>query len=187
MNIQLCVQRLIAGAACAVISTGIQGAELVGKVTAVADGDTITVLDAERRQHKVRFQAIDAPEKGQEHWRVSKQKLASRVFSRQVVVEYRKKDRYGRIVGRVSVDGTDINREQLASGAAWFYRKYARELPPEIQTDYADAESTSRSEMRGLWRKASPVPPWDWRSQARLERRGNGKSTEKPARELEGL
>lgn len=167
MNIQLCAQRLIAGAACVVISTGIQGAELVGKVIAIADGDTITVLDEDRRQHKVRLQAVDAPEKGQEHWRASKQHLAGRVFSQQVTVEYSKADRYGRIVGRVLRDGEDINLELLRVGAAWLYRKYSRELPARMQSDYAAAEMSARKEKQGLWRYASPAPPWEWRADRR--------------------
>lgn len=187
MNIQLCVQRLIAGAACAVISTGIQGAELVGKVIAIADGDTITVLDEDRRQHKVRLQAIDAPEKGQEHWRASKQHLAGRVFSQQVTVEYSKADRYGRIVGRVLREGEDINLELLRAGSAWLYRRYAKELPGGMQYDYAAAETAARSERRGLWGNTSHVPPWEWRARERLERGSNGKSTEKPAERPESL
>lgn len=82
MDIQLSVQRLLLGAAIAVISLGTQGAELVGQVVAVADGDTLTVLDGERRQYRVRLQGIDAPEKGQDYWRVSKQSLADRVTVR---------------------------------------------------------------------------------------------------------
>lgn len=38
---------------------------LTGLVIGVADGDTITVLDDARTQHKVRLAGIDAPEKGQ--------------------------------------------------------------------------------------------------------------------------
>ncbi|EGK70653.1 hypothetical protein METUNv1_03123 [Methyloversatilis universalis FAM5] len=99
MDIQLSVQRLLLSKAIAVISLGTQGAELVGRVVAVADGDTLTLLDADRRQYKVRLQGIDAPEKGQDYWRVSKQFLADRVFSQSVTIEYEKTDRYGRLVG----------------------------------------------------------------------------------------
>ena len=38
---------------------------LTGHVVGVADGDTITVLDADKVQHKVRLSGIDALEKNQ--------------------------------------------------------------------------------------------------------------------------
>jgi endonuclease YncB( thermonuclease family) len=170
MDIQLSVQRLLLGAAIAVISLGTQGAELVGRVVAVADGDTLTVLDGERRQYRVRLQGIDAPEKGQDYWRVSKQFLADRVFSQYVTIEYEKRDRYGRLVGRVLREGRDINYEMLQGGAAWFYAKYARELPADRRLNYASAEALSRDAQLGLWRSASPVPPWQWRAEKRMQK-----------------
>ena len=36
---------------------------ITGRVVGVADGDTITVLDADKMQHKIRLAGIDAPEK----------------------------------------------------------------------------------------------------------------------------
>ena len=36
-----------------------------GRVVGVSDGDTITLLDDNKTQYKVRFAGIDAPEKGQ--------------------------------------------------------------------------------------------------------------------------
>lgn len=38
---------------------------ITGRVVSVADGDTITVLDADKVQHKIRLAGIDAPEKKQ--------------------------------------------------------------------------------------------------------------------------
>ena len=110
------------------------------------------LLDADRRQYKVRLQGIDAPEKGQDYWRVSRQSLADRVFSQSVIIEYEKTDRYGRLVGRVLRDGRDINFEMLQGGAAWFYAKYARELPADRQLNYASAEALAREARQGLWR-----------------------------------
>lgn len=40
-------------------------ADVTGVVVGVADGDTVTVLDADKTQHKVRVAGIDAPEKAQ--------------------------------------------------------------------------------------------------------------------------
>lgn len=38
---------------------------IVGKVVALADGDTLTVLDADHVQHKIRLAGIDTPERKQ--------------------------------------------------------------------------------------------------------------------------
>ena len=50
----------------------------------VSDGDTITVLDGDKRQHKIRLSGIDAPEKGQAFGERSKQSLSTRRFTEQV-------------------------------------------------------------------------------------------------------
>ena len=47
----------------ACVSTG-QAATIEGRTINVADGDTITILDADRQQYKIRIGGIDAPEKG---------------------------------------------------------------------------------------------------------------------------
>lgn len=100
---------------------------LTGKVIRIADGDTITVLDAGRQQHKIRLAGIDAPEKAQAYGNRSRQKLADMVFSRTVIVEWDKRDRYGRLVGKVMVNGIDANLEQIKAGMAWWYEKYRQE------------------------------------------------------------
>lgn len=38
---------------------------LTGRVVAIADGDTLTILDSSNRQHKIRLAEIDTPEKAQ--------------------------------------------------------------------------------------------------------------------------
>ena len=48
-----------------VTSLALSAETLQGKVVRVADGDTITVLDATNTQNKVRLNKIDAPEKSQ--------------------------------------------------------------------------------------------------------------------------
>ena len=57
-----------------------QADTLTGRVVAVADGDTVTVLDEHRTQHRIRLQGIDAPEKAQPFGERSRQHLAQRVF-----------------------------------------------------------------------------------------------------------
>ena len=93
-----------------------------GQVVGVTDGDTITVLDGQRTQHKVRLAGIDAPEKAQAFGQRSKEHLSSLVFGRQVKVETEKQDRYGRTVGKVLVEGRDANLAMVVAGLAWHYK-----------------------------------------------------------------
>ena len=59
-----------------------QAATITGKVVSLADGDTITVLDADKTQHKVRRSGIDAPEKKQPFGQRSKESLTDLVFAK---------------------------------------------------------------------------------------------------------
>jgi endonuclease YncB( thermonuclease family) len=135
---------------------------LTGKVVKVADGDTITVLE-DNTQHRIRLQGIDAPERKQAYGNASRKHLADLVAGKTVTVEWDKRDRYGRIVGFVIVDGQDMNLEQLKAGMAWFYRYYQKELSPEKRKLYAQAEGEARANKKGLWQDKNPVPPWEWR------------------------
>ncbi len=78
-------------------------------------------------------------------------------------MKWAKRDRYGRIVGFVFVDGKDINLVQLKAGMAWFYRYYQKELSAEDRRRYAQAEDEARYERLGLWRENNPIPPWEHR------------------------
>ncbi len=78
-------------------------------------------------------------------------------------VEYQKRDRYGRIVGKVLLDGIDVCLEQVKAGFAWHYKKYQHEQSVEDQRLYAEAEIRAREEGLGLWRENNPNSPWEYR------------------------
>ena len=62
-----------------------QAETLLGKVIHVQDGDSITVLDDTRTQHKIRLGGIDAPERRQAFGNVSKESLAEQVAGQSAV------------------------------------------------------------------------------------------------------
>jgi endonuclease YncB( thermonuclease family) len=136
---------------------------LLGKVIGVADGDTITVLDADKVQHKIRLAGIDAPEKKQAFGNRSKESLSELTYDKTVNVETDKRDKYGRQVGKVLVNGQDVNLVQVERGMAWWYRAYAREQSSSDRRLYEAAEDAAKADKRGLWRDAEPVPPWEFR------------------------
>jgi endonuclease YncB( thermonuclease family) len=145
---------------------------LTGRVVGVTDGDTVTVLDANHQQHKIRLQGIDAPEKAQPFWQKSKENLSSLVFNKDVRVEWNKRDFRKRILGKVWVQPAscptcpmtlDAGHVQITVGLAWWYRKYAKEQPPADRGAYEYSEQEARAKSVGLWGDPDPVPPWEWR------------------------
>lgn len=143
-------------------------AQLQGRVVGVADGDTITVLDAGLQQHRVRLTGIDAPEKHQPFGQVSKQSLSNLVYGKTVTITYDKQDRYGRILGRVGTpDGQDANLMQIQRGLAWHYKHYERDQPAKERQAYSAAEQAAQQAKAGLWADKNPTPPWDWRRETK--------------------
>lgn len=143
---------------------------LQGKVIGIGDGDTVTVLDSRNQQWKVRLMGIDAPEKKQAFGTKSKESLSGLIYGKQVSVEYHKRDRYGRTIGKIMVDGIDANLEQVKAGLAWHYKKYANEQSAEDRSTYSNAEEQAKATKKGLWTDPSPVPPWEWRHQPKAKR-----------------
>jgi endonuclease YncB( thermonuclease family) len=140
---------------------------LVGRVVAVTDGDTVTLLVAGREQHKVRIGGIDAPEKKQPFGQRSRQSLSDLVMHRTVQAQTHKRDRYGRWVATVWVDGTDAGLHQIQHGMAWHYKAYEKEQTQTERLAYAEAEDRARVRRVGLWADQAPVPPWDYRKARR--------------------
>lgn len=143
---------------------------LQGKVVSVADGDTITVLDQNHKQHKIRLQGIDAPEKAQAFGDKSKQALHALVHGKTVEVVFTKKDKYGRIVGKVLLGNQDISHQQIKTGLAWHYKKYQEEQSMEDRDAYSASESAAKRQNLGLWSDAQATPPWDFRKNKQQNR-----------------
>ena len=132
---------------------------LTGKVTAVYDGDTITVGSL-----KVRLDSIDAPELAQTYGQQSKQALSDRVLGKTVTVAYEKLDKYGRRVGSVfDGDCALVNLGQVRSGAAWYYEAYQCEISLTTRNEYALAQEYAQEHDLGLWAQPATAP-WYYRN-----------------------
>ena len=145
-------------------------------VVGIADGDTLTArcgeaLGPAQQTVKVRLAEIDAPESRQAFGTRSRQNLALLCFGRRAEVAplagSAGRDRYGRLVARVSCGGVDANAEQVRTGMAWVYRQYARD--PSLLA----LETDARQRAVGLWADIRATPPWDWRAERRTPRHGS--------------
>ncbi len=128
-----------------------------GMVVSIADGDTLTVLDDTKSQFKIRLQGIDTPESRQAFGTQARKALASKVFKKNVRIEWEEKDRYGRTLGDVYLGDRWINKELLEEGWAWHYKQYSD------SEELAQAETAARNTRAGLWKDNHPVPPWEYR------------------------
>lgn len=149
---------------------------IAGRVSGIDDGATLIVMDNARVAHKIRLAAIDAPESTQPFSKESKQHLSALVLGKEVKVEWSQRDRYGRIVGKLTSQTPpcatcpktlDAGLAQLEAGLAWWDRDYRREQSLADQGYYEYAEFDAKARRIGLWQDAAPIPPWEWRKKSR--------------------
>lgn len=135
--------------------------EFSGKVVALSDGDTITVLK-DRKQIKVRLEGIDAPEKNQAFGSKSKTALSDLVGGKTVTVHKTGEDRYGRTLARVIADQQDLSALMVSQGMAWHYKEYSDD------EDLAKLEERARADKVGLWADENALPPWEFRKRRKI-------------------
>jgi len=129
-----------------------------GKVVAIADGDTFTLLTYDNKQMKIRLHGIDCPEKKQDYGKVARQRLSELIFGKMVRTKKIDTDRYGRTVALVfNQSGECINEQMLREGLAWQYIKY------DSNPAWRQLEEEARNKGAGLWSRPNPTPPWEWR------------------------
>ncbi len=138
-----------------------QADTLIGVVTKVSDGDTITVVekkpDGKKVVHRVRLKDIDAPEHGQEDWNKSHIFLTNLLWAETVTVEYTEKDKHGRILGDVILNGVSAGDEMVKNGWAWRWRYSTNERIKRMAEE-------ARAAGIGLWAKPNPEDPVDWKA-----------------------
>jgi endonuclease YncB( thermonuclease family) len=149
---------------------------LTGNVVGISDGDTITVL-VDQRPIKIRLHGIDCPEHGQPFGQKAKQFTSDLAFKKTVTVRQVDKDKYGRIVGDITLpDGSSLNREIIKAGYAWWFRQYSTDA------SLGQLEDEARRAKIGLWADPNPIAPWEWRkgeqTQRFAQKKGRGPKSE---------
>jgi len=129
---------------------------LSGTVVTVIDGDTLTVADEAKRQHRVRLAGIDAPQAKQPFGLPSARSLARLCYRKPAKVEWKAKEQ-GLLVGEVTCDGVAANAEQVRRGMAWVS---SRQTGPG--SALYEIEAYARLQKVGLWADEKPVAPWEW-------------------------
>jgi endonuclease YncB( thermonuclease family) len=127
------------------------------------DGDTCTLICAGSRV-TVRLHCIDAPEIGQAPWgQLSRDYLQQRAPAWSMVdLISVTRDKYGRTVGVLLLDGVNMNLNQVQAGWAATYPKYCAD------PSYYQAQDDAQARRRGIWRQSGEHQrPWDWRKSAR--------------------
>lgn len=159
----------------ALAALGASGGEtLQGRVIRVIDGDTVEIRMGEggaEQNRRIRLFAVDAPESKMPWGSACREKLAEVVAGKQVKVQVKDRDQYGRTVGQIFAGSRDANLAQIEVGCAWHYKQYSRKQTADERRTYTQAEEAARAAKRGLWKEANPEAPWTFRKNLRQKRR----------------
>jgi endonuclease YncB( thermonuclease family) len=80
-----------------------------------------------------------------------------------VRIEYKSKDRYGRIPGTVYVGNLNVNEAMVREGLAWqyYYNKSA---------NYRKLQAEAKAKKLNIWSVKNPVDPYDFRKNKRKKK-----------------
>src|SRR5204863_5511467 len=130
------------------LSLNAQAATLFGRVVEINDGDVITVFNL-NRPVRIKLLAVDAPEADQPFGDLARKHLADLVYDKSVLVDYSGIAADGSLLGRVTLNNTDIGAQMIRDGAAWFDASNQARLSVADREIYQQSEQAARSERRG--------------------------------------
>jgi endonuclease YncB( thermonuclease family) len=128
-------------------------------VIRVADGDTITILHGDKAE-RIRLHGIDCPEKKQPFGKRAKRFTSDVTAGKVVEVQALTKDRYGRTVALVWVDGILLDEALIRAGLARVYSRYCKLAKCTVWTSL---QIEARIKKEGLWQLIDTEPPWEFR------------------------
>lgn len=145
---------------------------LEGRVASVTDGDTAVVETTAREILRVRFYGVDAPETANRDWPAQPHADEAKAFMQDLIggkavrVRLTGERTYQREVGEIFVGETSASAAVVGAGLAWWNKKFA---PSDRRLRQLQVAAKARG--LGLWRDASPVPPWKHRARYRPRHR----------------
>ena len=127
------------------------------RVISVVDGDTIHI-DYNGKDEKVRFIGIDTPEvsdyggKAECYGAEASSYMKTILNGQWVAVETDSKtndrDKYGRLLRYVLLDGRDLGHEMVSKGYA---KEYTYDVAYDKQAQYRSAQSEAKNNKAGMW------------------------------------
>lgn len=133
-------------------------------VTRVTDGDTMTVVYY-KLPMTIRLADIDVPEMKQDFGKAAKSYAKMIALGKDAQFRLVNKDRYGRYIGVLTIDGVNINKYLIQKGYAWWYDAYSDDI------SYKILQEEAKRKKLGLWKYKNPIPPWEYRKRKRKFRR----------------
>lgn len=126
----------------------------------VQDGDSAVICCNKGKNFTVRLADIDAPEKHQPYANKSKAALKAAIADKNLVLLGAKKDKYGRWLVDIEVDGKSVNQMMLRQGHAWLWRFSKSKKLKKLQQE-------AQMQKLGLWALAEKdrIEPFLWRKQ----------------------
>lgn len=108
----------------------------------------------------VRLKDIDAPEREQPFASDSRDYLKQLVMDKPIRLIGDKRDKYGRLLVDLVVDGQSINEVMIGEGMAWRWRYSKSKKLKQL-------EETAREAKKGIWAlpESQRIEPWEWRKQ----------------------
>lgn len=137
------------------------GDTLRGRAVHIVDGDTYDLLVNGNQTVRIRCFGIDAPERGQDFYKKSKQHLGSLLAGDNLTVVITGSAGGNRKAGKTYNRGKRVETDMVSAGMAWHFTRYSQEA------ELAAAEQQARLAKRGIWSMPDPVAPWDLRKSRR--------------------
>ncbi len=118
-------------------------------IVRVIDGDTIELKGGD----KLRLLAVDTPEKGEPYYKEAKQFLEELTLGKVAEIKYslRRRDKYGRLLGYLFVDGRFVNKEIIENGLGYLYLFKDNDLSSSEIKIMLNSQRDALQKKQGIW------------------------------------